>query len=77
MVVDDADRPHALHGPSGAVAPFALVSPCAGVLSSALIFGEIPGPLRYAGMALILAGLAIAVSPVGGILPASIRRNAP
>ena len=51
------------------VAPFALLSPCAGVLSSALIFDEIPGPLRYAGMALILAGLVVVV------LPADRRRQ--
>jgi O-acetylserine/cysteine efflux transporter len=41
------------------VAPFALLSPCTGVLASALILGEVFKPLRYAGMALILAGLAI------------------
>ena len=49
--------------PSAAVAPFALLSPCVGVVSSALIFGEVPSPLRYAGMALILAGLVIAILP--------------
>ena len=49
--------------PAGAVAPFALLSPCAGVLSSALIFGEVPSPLRYAGMALILGGLVVVVLP--------------
>lgn len=48
---------------TAAVAPFALLSPCAGVVSSALIFGEIPGPIRYAGMALILAGLVVAILP--------------
>jgi O-acetylserine/cysteine efflux transporter len=51
--------------PTGEVAPFALLSPCAGVLSSALIFGEIPSPIRYAGMALILGGLVVAVLPRG------------
>jgi len=49
--------------PTGAVAPFALLSPCAGVLSSALIFGEIPSAIRYAGMALILGGLVVSVKP--------------
>jgi len=49
--------------PTAAVAPFALLSPCVGVLASAALFGEIPGPTRYAGMALVLAGLAIVVVP--------------
>jgi O-acetylserine/cysteine efflux transporter len=41
------------------VAPFALLSPCTGVLASALILGEVFGPVRYVGMALIMIGLAI------------------
>jgi len=45
------------------VSPFALLSPCTGVLASALIFREIFGPLRYVGMLLILGGLAIIVLP--------------
>jgi O-acetylserine/cysteine efflux transporter len=49
--------------PTGAVAPFALLSPCAGVLASALIFGEVPSVTRYAGMALILGGLVVVVLP--------------
>jgi O-acetylserine/cysteine efflux transporter len=49
--------------PTGVVAPFALLSPCVGVLSSALIFGEVPSPIRYAGMALILGGLVVVVLP--------------
>ncbi len=51
--------------PAGVVAPFALLSPCAGVVGSAVIFGERFGPLRCAGMALILAGLAVVVLPSG------------
>jgi len=47
------------------VAPFALLAPCVGVVSSSLLFGELFGPARYAGMALILAGLAVIVLPVG------------
>lgn len=47
--------------PAARVAPFALLSPCTGVLSAALVFGEVFSPLRYAGMALILAGLALIV----------------
>lgn len=50
--------------PSGMVAPFALIAPCTGVISSALVFGEVFTPQRYAGMALILLGLAIVVLPV-------------
>jgi O-acetylserine/cysteine efflux transporter len=49
--------------PAGAVAPFALLSPCTGVLASALVFGELFDPVRYAGMALILAGLAVIMLP--------------
>jgi O-acetylserine/cysteine efflux transporter len=45
------------------VAPFAFLAPCTGVLASALIFGEVFGPTRYAGMALILGGLAVIVLP--------------
>jgi O-acetylserine/cysteine efflux transporter len=50
--------------PTASVAPFALVAPCVGVVSSALIFGEVFEPERYAGMVLILAGLAVVVLPV-------------
>jgi O-acetylserine/cysteine efflux transporter len=49
--------------PSGLVAPFALVAPCTGVISSALVFGELLSPQRYAGIMLILAGLAVIVLP--------------
>jgi O-acetylserine/cysteine efflux transporter len=51
--------------PASVVAPFALLSPATGILSSALILGEVFGPLRYAGMGLILAGLAVIVLPAG------------
>lgn len=50
--------------PTAMVAPFALLAPVTGVVSSALIFGERFGTTRYGGMALILIGLAIAVLPV-------------
>jgi O-acetylserine/cysteine efflux transporter len=50
--------------PASVVAPFALLSPATGILSSALILGEVFGPVRYAGMALILAGLAVIVWPI-------------
>ena len=44
------------------VAPFALLVPFVGAVSSSLVFGERFGPLRLAGMALVLAGLAVIVS---------------
>ena len=52
------------------IAPFALLAPCTGVVSSALVFGEVFSPVRYLGMALILAGLAVIVFP-------GVRWNAP
>lgn len=49
---------------TGAVAPFALLSPCVGAITSALVFGERFGPLRLAGMACILIGVAIVALPL-------------
>jgi O-acetylserine/cysteine efflux transporter len=49
--------------PTAMVAPFALLSPITGVVASALVFGERFPPLRYAGMALILLGLAVVLAP--------------
>jgi O-acetylserine/cysteine efflux transporter len=49
--------------PSGVVAPFALIAPCTGVISSTIVFGEIFSPQLYTGMLLILAGLAVIVLP--------------
>jgi len=49
--------------PAGAVAPFALLAPCVGVVASAILFGEGFSPLRLAGMALVLGGLALVVLP--------------
>lgn len=57
---------------------FALLAPCTGVLSSALIFREVFSPMRYAGMALILAGLAVVVLPtdwVGSLTPGGRQRE--
>lgn len=51
--------------PSVVIAPFALLAPCTGVVASAVVFHEVFGPLRYAGMALILIGLAIVLLPAG------------
>ena len=56
--------------PAAAVAPLALLSPVAGVVASAVVFGERFTAMRYAGMALILAGLGIIVLP-------SVRQAAP
>ncbi len=50
---------------AAAVVPFALIAPCAGVLGSAIAFDERFGAIRYAGMFLIVAGVAIAVLPSG------------
>ena len=49
--------------PTAVVAPFALLAPCVGILSSALVYGEVFSPMRYAGMALILAGLTVTLLP--------------
>lgn len=57
--------------PATIVAPFALLAPCAGIVSSAIIFGELFSPARYVGMALILAGLAIVVLPHAAADPVS------
>jgi O-acetylserine/cysteine efflux transporter len=51
------------HYPAGLVAPFSLLVPIFGTLSAALLLGERFGPLRLAGMALILAGVALVVLP--------------
>lgn len=50
--------------PAASVAPFTLLAPCTGAIAAALIFGERYSAMRYAGMALILAGLVVIVMPV-------------
>ena len=50
--------------PAGAVAPFALLSPCVGALASAFVFGESFAPARLVGMACILFGVAIVALPL-------------
>lgn len=47
--------------PAVMVTPFALLAPCAGVIGSYLMFGETFGPLRGAGMTMILIGIAVTV----------------
>ena len=50
--------------PAAAVAPFALLVPFVAAAGSSLVFGERFGPVRLAGMALVLAGLGVIVLPV-------------
>lgn len=45
--------------PAAQVTPFALLVPCVGVIASAVIFGERYSLTRYAGMGLIVCGLAL------------------
>ena len=45
------------------VAPFALLVPFVGALAAALAFGERFGPVRLAGMACVMTGLAVIVLP--------------
>jgi O-acetylserine/cysteine efflux transporter len=47
--------------PAAIVTPFALLAPCAGLLSSRLAFGEAFHPARCAGI--VLVGLAVIVLP--------------
>jgi O-acetylserine/cysteine efflux transporter len=49
--------------PAAMVAPFALLAPCTGVVASAVILDERFPPIRYAGMALIIVGLACIAVP--------------
>lgn len=50
--------------PAGLVAPFTLLVPVSGTISAYLILGEQFGPMRLAGMALILVGIAVNTLPV-------------
>lgn len=49
--------------PATTVAPFSLLAPVFGTISAHLVLGETFGPLRFGGMALILAGVAVVVLP--------------
>jgi O-acetylserine/cysteine efflux transporter len=53
--------------PTGAIAPFALLAPCTGVVASTLVLGEVFSPLRYTGMVLILVGLPVNLTMGGPI----------
>ncbi|PKR89405.1 EamA family transporter [Pleomorphomonas diazotrophica] len=57
--------------PASTVAPFSLLVPLFGTLSSWLVLGETFSPLRVAGMGLILLGLATIALP----LPAFAKRQ--
>lgn len=48
---------------AAAVMPFALLAPCVGAVSSAVVFGEEFTSLRLAGMAAIFLGLAVVILP--------------
>jgi len=50
--------------PAAAVVPFSLLSPCVGVVASAVLLGETFAPMRLLGMGLILLGLTAIVLPV-------------
>ena len=47
--------------PAATVTPFALLAPFVAAYASSLVFGERFGPVRLAGMACVLAGLAVIV----------------
>jgi O-acetylserine/cysteine efflux transporter len=49
--------------PAATVTPFALLIPFVAAYGSSLAFGERFGPLRFAGMALVLLGLVVIVVP--------------
>jgi len=51
------------HYPASRVAPFSVLVPVFGTVSAALVLGERFPPLRFAGMGLILVGLAIVLWP--------------
>ncbi len=57
--------------PASTVAPFSLLVPLFGTLSSWLVLGETFSPLRVAGMGLILLGLATIALP----LPAFLKKQ--
>jgi O-acetylserine/cysteine efflux transporter len=44
---------------AGDVAPFALLAPAIGAITSSIVFGETFGPIRLAGMICMVAGLGI------------------
>ncbi len=63
--------------PAATVTPFALLVPFVGGFSSALVFGERFGPVRLAGMALVLLGIAVIVLPRSGAAVHATSRSRP
>lgn len=53
--------------PAGTVAPFSLLVPLFGLASAAAVFGEHLGPVRLAGMALVVLGLVIVTLPAAAL----------
>lgn len=49
---------------AAAVAPYALLAPCVGLVGSMLVFGERFGVLEFSGVAAIFAGLALSLIPM-------------
>jgi O-acetylserine/cysteine efflux transporter len=61
--------------PAATVTPFALLIPFVAAYGSALAFGERFGPLRFAGMALVLLGLVVIVVPAAAGVTRPARRS--
>ena len=61
--------------PAATVTPFALLIPFVAAYASSLAFGERFGPLRLAGMGLVLLGLAVIVAPIGPTAGTVVPRN--
>jgi O-acetylserine/cysteine efflux transporter len=65
--------------PAALVAPFALLAPPAGLLSAALVLGQIPNPLELVGSALLVGGVAVGQlrRRARGIRPTALAGPAP
>jgi O-acetylserine/cysteine efflux transporter len=61
--------------PAATVTPFALLIPFVAAYASSLAFGERFGPLRLAGMALVLLGLVVIVAPGASGIRERARRS--
>lgn len=65
--------------PAALVAPFALLAPPVGLLSAALVLGEVPNPLELVGSVLLVGG--VAVGQIGrrtrGIRPSALAASGP
>jgi O-acetylserine/cysteine efflux transporter len=63
------------HYSSAVVAPFALFVPFVGAGASYVVFSERFGPMRLAGMALVLLGLAFVLIPAPWLLRSNLYRS--